>query len=216
MNKYNLSTSIVLVILAAAMLAVAVLSNQKDEEKKATSDAIVSIQKQVSPYEAKDSLDKVVVVQDFKNSSAGHTPTETFQKTLEIKGTIADGYLYIRADVDGKALTGFDDVYAKLIESSPGVYHEYGGHLIQSQSLDTPKNETQTELLFDLSALKYKKNFTDSNKEVLSGNWLDVLNDSAGKKVLGFSSTARGGNIQEMDIYYKCLENTECSIKVSP
>ncbi len=217
MKKNNLATSIILFILAIALLFVAILNNHKDNTaNEVTTTTLATIQKQVSPYEAKDVMGKVVIIQNFKNSSVSNKPTNSFEKTLTMTGVVTDGYLYVKADVGGKALTQYDDIYTKLLETSPGSYQEYGGHLIKSQSLDTPTSETQTELLFDLSSIKYKKNFTDSEKEVLSGNWLSVLNDSSSKKVLGFSSTARQGNIQEMAIYYKCLENTNCSITVSP
>lgn len=202
--------------MAAALLIFSVWNSHKETpQNQATTSAIETIQKTVTPYEAKENMSKVFIVQNFKNSSVSHQPSNTFEKTIVISGTVTDGYLYVRADVGGKALTSYDDIYAKLIESGPGLYQEYGGHLIQDQSLDTPKSDTQTELLFDLSSIKYKKNFTDSNKEVLSGNWLAVLSDMSSKKVLGFSSTARDGDIQEMTIYYKCLENTSCSITVA-
>ncbi|TSC54832.1 MAG: hypothetical protein LiPW30_298 [Parcubacteria group bacterium LiPW_30] len=213
MTKNSLTTSIILFILAVSLLFFAIKNSSKEDSK--TNISIETIKEEVIPYKAKDSMSKVLVVKDFKNSSISHSPTDTFKKTLEVNGTIVGGYIYIKADVDNRALTSFDDIYVKLIESSHGLYKEYGGHLIQSQSLDTPKNDKQTEFLYELSSIKYKKSFTDSDKEVLSGNWLAILNDSTTKKILGFSSTSRNGDMQEMYIYYKCLDNTDCSISIS-
>lgn len=165
----------------------------------------------------KNSFKKVVVVKDFKNSSKQGESTETFEKFLVVTGTVSEGYLYIKADIDGHSLAmGYGDIYAKLIESATGIYREYGGHLIENQSLNTPKSDSHTELLYDLASVKYKRSFNDSNTEVLSGNWLEVLNNTHSKKIIGFSSTEQNGNIQEMTIYYSCLKNTNCSISVMP
>src|SRR5260221_442556 len=98
MNKNSLATSIILFILAAALLAFSILNSNKTAQNATTTasttvSTLETIQKQVSPYEAKDVMNKAVIMTNFKNSSASSTPTSTFEKTLVVSGTVTDGYL---------------------------------------------------------------------------------------------------------------------------
>ena len=143
------------------------------------------------------------------------------EKDLIVKGIVTKGYLYVVANADSKALqtsdpNKFDDIYINLIELGADSAHskQYGGHLIESRSLDTPKSDSQTELLFSLADIPYLKTYTDPNKEIISGNWLAILNENLHKRVIAFSSTLKQGTVKELSIYYTCLENTDCSITV--
>lgn len=173
-----------------------------------------------SDYDAKNTMEKVTVISDFKNTVVNNVPSVKVSKTLKVQGSFASGYLYVKADVSGKALqiqdpANYDAVFASLVELTlNGKDVEFGGHLIQGRSLDTPAHDTYTELLYKLSDVVYKKKFTDPDTEVFSGNWLEVINDkSTREKIVSFSSTVKGvGNIQELSIYYQCAEGSTCSI----
>ena len=210
--KSSVATSITLLVIAIGVLFFAIFNDTKHPLSTDAGDTLDNIEKTLTPYDAKDKMKKEVLVTDFTNSSVDHEPTNVFTKSLEVKGTIAGGYLYVKASVDQSSLTKDDDVYLKLTQNANGKYSEFGGHLIESQSLATPKNATSTELLFELSSVRYKKAYTDSNLEVLSGNWLNVLNNGNSRIVLGFVSTERKGEIEELAIYYECLEQTSCNI----
>jgi hypothetical protein len=171
-------------------------------------------------YVAKDGMHVVVIINGFKNSVSGNIPSDKISKTLKVTGSFADGYLYVAADVNNKALqindpTNYDAVFASLIElTKDGSDKEYGGHLIQSKSLSTPIHSDYTELLYKLSEVVYKKQFTDSDAELSTGNWLEVINDkSSREKIISFSSTVKGiGTIEKLVIYYKCADGSSCSI----
>ncbi len=212
--KGNLATSIVLLIVAIIVFFAAIWGNNstKTNVSPATEAAIENIQKTLTPYDAKENQKKIVLVEHFKNSSKDHQADAWFTENLLVKGTISDGYLYVKGSVNGSALSKDDDIYVKLTQIVEGAYSEFGGHLIGSQSLETPTNASSTELLFDLSSVRYKKSFADSNREVTSGNWLDVLNNAGNRTLIGFTSTTRTGDIEELSFYYECLPETDCEI----
>ena len=94
-------------------------------------------------------------------------------------------------------------------------YHELGGHLIEARSLGTPKSNNYTELLYQLSDIQYKKQYWQTDIEVLSADWLRLFNESARQKLITFTSTVDKGLIQELSIYYDCVDGSSCSIEES-
>ncbi len=212
--KNNLATTIILLIIAITLLVFSVSRDKKEKViVKETQQAIEQIQKTLSPYESKDKMKKVVIIENFKNSSVNGKESGSFAKKVIVKGIIKNGFLYVRASVNNKALSEYDDVYAKITRTIGVDYLDFGGHLIESQSLDIPiKNEDFTEMLFELSDVRYKKSINSSLQEVISGNWLDILNNEGKKSVLGFTSTTQQGVIYELALFYECLEKTQCSV----
>lgn len=175
---------------------------------------IENIQKSLSPYKKKDELNKVGIINNFKNSSKNGEPTDSFKKKFQISGQISEGYLYIKASVNGRALNQYDGVYIKLNGKINNEYKELGGHLIKIKGTEeTPKSDNITELLYDLSDVKYKDSYSQSDIEVKSGDWLNMINAGNSQFVIGFSSTTGEGNIEEISIYYQCASGSECSIK---
>ena len=176
---------------------------------------IDNIQKVLTPYEAKDNLNKLIVIQNFENTVIKTTPNKSFTKTLITKGSFSSGYLYIKASVNGKAMDKLGDIYVKISGNVNGKYQEAGGHLIAHKGLSVPKSDTHTEILFELSDIKYKESYLKSDIEVISGDWLTLLNSDKSKMVIGFSSTEQIGKIEEFSIYYQCVEGNNCSISAN-
>lgn len=170
------------------------------------------IKKQITPYEYKDGLIKLVLVENFTNSTAGQKPTSFFEKYLQVNGTLKDGFLYIKADINGVALDTRSDIYTKLSSFYDNKHHEYGGHLIKEKSLDTPVHSDYSEFLYKLSDVKYKGSFTDSDIEITSADWLSLLNKGSNQRIVGFSSSVDKGTIAELSFYYSCSEGTQCSV----
>jgi hypothetical protein len=165
--------------------------------------SVADIQKAVNPYTAKDSMGKREVIRDFENSVSDNDPTADREVRLAVEGRLGSGYLYVKASVDGKPLTGFDDVYVKLVDA---VGADIGGHLIASKGLTTPSSESFTEMLFPLDDVKYKASYTMSQDEAVSGNFLAFLNEHGDSSVISFSSTARRGKIEELSVYFECAD----------
>ena len=173
---------------------------------------IENIQKTISPYEKKDQLTKLQVFEDISNTVKNNNPTNVIEKSIVSSGNLKEGYLYVRASANSEKLSSGEDVYVKIKGSLDGKHQEFGGHLIESKSLDTPKSDKHSELLFELSDVKYKENYFRSDIEVVSGNWLAMLNRGSNQSVLSFSSTLRDGRIEELSIYYDCVEGERCSL----
>jgi hypothetical protein len=224
-KKANVGVTIILFLFAIALLIGAILNNKdKNVQDEKNSQSIQSIKEQISPYGDKDQMNKLIIVSGFDNTTKLSKPenlvSNKISKTIIVNGTITKGYLYVVASADNKALQTseqdrFDDIYINLIElKNDNSSKEYGGHLIENRSLETPKSNSQTELLFSLANIPYLKTYTDSDKEIISGNWLKILDESPLNKTVAFSSTLKKGTIKELSIYYTCLENTDCSLSL--
>lgn len=171
------------------------------------------IKKSITPYETKEKMTKAVLVQNFSNTTRNGEPTNVFSKQFLSTGLFNNGYLYIKASIDNQPLDNKGDVYTKLTTVVEGNYQEYGGHLQQSKSLERPKNTEFTELLYPLSDIKYKRDYQDSDIEILSGDWLKILNMGGNPTLITFTSTAGMGKIIELTIYYECVSGSSCEIK---
>lgn len=221
--REKLAEAIIILIIGLFAIVVATylinltdkLSGDNKEKLNDISQNIENLQKNIAPYDYKDKLKKIEIVSDFTNSSIDNVQTATFEENLLVNGSISEGFLYIKANVDRKALTGYDGIYVKLNGKINNQYQELGGHLITSKSLSTPTSNVQTELLFPLSDIKYKKTFLKNDLEFFSGDWLDMLNNGTNRNILGFVSTSRKGTIVEMSIYYNCADRSDCSIALT-
>ena len=180
----------------------------------ANTQILQDIKESITPYDFKENLTKSQIINNFKNSSVKNVQTATFSKPLVVAGNFSRGYLYVKASVGGKALGLNDDVYIKISGKVDGKYIESGGHFITDRRLDTPKNASSTELLFDLTDVKFKEHYTQSPLEVTSADWLQILNQGDTQVVIAFSSTAEQGNIEEMSFYSECVKSDTCSISI--
>lgn len=141
---------------------------------------------------------------------------------LVVKGMFSDGYIYAVANVDGQSLNTsdqawFDAIFVNLIElTKDGSKSEFGGHLIQAKSIPVPASATSTQFLYKLSDVIYKPTFTNSSAVEVHSDWLAVFNDKIlREKILAFSSTPRGvGTIENLYIYYVCVDGSDCSISL--
>ncbi len=178
-----------------------------------TNDRLQDYLKTVSPYEYKDQMQKSAVVTNFENSAKNNKYTALFERDLKVNGKFKRGFLYVRASVNGSALTKSDGVYTKIGGMVGKQYVELGGHLIKSKTLDVPQSEKYTEYLFELTDVKTKNTYADPDYLVSSEDWLDLLNSGSMRLISTFSSTQRSGKIEELSIYYECLEQNACSIQ---
>lgn len=222
--RKKLADSIVALVLGLIALAIGafvifgmqrlLLPKPKDNTQKIEDIAkdTQQIKKQITPYEYKDGLIKIVLVENFTNSTAGQKPTSFFEKYLQVNGTLKDGFLYIKANINGAALDTKSDIYTKLSSFYDNKHHEYGGHLIKEKSLDIPVHSDYSEFLYKLSDVKYKGSFTDSDIEITSADWLSLLNIGSNQRLVGFSSSVDNGTIAELSFYYSCAEGTQCSV----
>ncbi len=183
----------------------------KESPSKEQQVIIKEIAQQVSPYQDKENLKKIVLVQNFKNSARNGKQTDTIEVPFTKAGIVSGGYLYIKASADDKKLGDYSTIYTKLIHSNN--LEGDGGHLQKNRSLETPdENKGYTELLYRLSDIPFQTKL--GSNSVISKNWLQIINENENPlSNLSFSSTEKDGEIIELSIYYECLENTDCSLE---
>jgi len=182
-------------------------------EKNGLEEKIGKIEKILSPYDSKDSLNKLKIIEGFENSSKNNEPDNVAQKTIITNGSIKDGFLYIKASVDSHSLIeGEDDIYVKIGGKVEEKYQEIGGHLVASRGLQTPKSDTVTELLYPLSDIKYKDSYLKNETETISGDFLKIINGGNSQIVIAFTSTSKKGQIEELSLYYECVSGSDCLI----
>jgi len=125
-------------------------------------------------------------------------------KILTTDPTITKAYLYIKAGVliDSYSfgnLTKNDSIYFYIDDAK-----QYGGHLLRSQAVWSQINNSNIELLFDLSSVPFThlpyKDFVDPDK---IPNIINVINQPEKHFIGAFVSTLGYGRIFEMRIGYK-------------
>ncbi len=192
-----------------------IFGGKEKTEVQQIAEDVKGIKQTLSPYKDKDGLKKIVITGNFSNTSVDNKPTKTSERTLHVQGKIKRGYLYAKVSVNQKVLDRNSDLYLRIQRNVGGKSEEYGGHLITEQSLEVPQSESYSEMLFNLNDIKYKEGYTSSDIEILSGDWLKLLNEDAYKpKLISFVSTIGQGTILEFSIYYECLGDVDCSIRV--
>lgn len=173
---------------------------------------VEEIAKTLTPFEYKEKMLKSKIITDFTNSTKSYQPSDTFEKKISVQGKLKRGFLYVKASVNDQKLTQYDDVYVKVMGTIRGQHTELGGHLIEKKTLETPKSDYFTELLFDLTDVKYNESFKDPDYKVVSGDWLELLNSGDSQVILSFVSTQRQGKIIDLSIYYEC-ESEICLVQ---
>lgn len=208
-----------LVAVIIASIIVTYISNnfsfKKNDQLQQIKTDTEKIKEVVTPYEYKSQLNKIVIVENFQNTTKGYKPTDYFVRNITTSGLFEQGFIYIKASSNNKPLSNVDNVYVKMSFIVNGKYQEFGGHLIKSKSLETPKTDFSTELLYDISDIKYKESYYLDDVEVLSADWLKILNQGNSKKIIGFSSSPSLARIDEISFYYKCIKGTECKIDIN-
>lgn len=200
------------------------IAKQELEFKKETERRFAEIQEQLKklpevPKEKIDFPEFYAATSEYKRVDLAKKDSESFvqkkqtgetevvgriTKKIYTSGTIGNGYLVVKASVNGGGLTSNDDIFAIL-------YNE-GGHLISDQSLPTPET-IPTILLYKLEKIPYFTSLTDRTPK--DGNWLLQLNAGDGLAFQSFLSSNRGkGVINEIFIAYECAEDSaDCLIE---
>lgn len=203
------------VVAATSLIALISSIGNRDDRVENIEKKVEEIKTALSPYEDRENLFKTLIISNFNNSVKDDQPTDSFSKKILVSGRIGRGYLYVRASADSNALkANEDDVYVKIAGTVNGEHKEFGGHLIESKSLDTPKSKTATELLFSLSDIKYKESYKQSDIEIISGDWIKIFNTGTAQFIVGFSSTQKSGTVEELSLYYQCEPESQCSISL--
>lgn len=117
------------------------------------------------------------------------------------RGSIAKAYVYIRASLNDRALTQWESVYLKL--------NNLGGHLFRPQSLPVPPSN-KTQLLFALNDVPYLDAVPYSEQKTPARvNIFPLFKEKAEITIISFISSLRPAKLEELTIYYECIDGNE-------
>ena len=166
-----------------------------------------------SDYPDYESLQHLVSL-PIENNFESWTPNsktedaKSIKKIVIEKGALSKGYLYIEASIDGKPLTQWESIYIKM--------NNLGGHLFRPQSLPVPTID-KTELLFALNDIPYIElpySEQKSANEIYRTNWFNLFKDNQIIEINAFISSLRPAKIDKMILYYQCIDDDLCELKL--
>ncbi|KKU94048.1 MAG: hypothetical protein UY26_C0003G0198 [Candidatus Jorgensenbacteria bacterium GW2011_GWA1_48_13] len=219
-KRANTGVTIFLFLFASVLIFLAFKQQFESQEKEAeltqrisqsvTEQVVNRVEQTLSKpsefpdFDSLSRLEKLVVVSDFESWTPGaNTQDEKIRKVIILdRGDLAKAYIYVRASLDSKALTRWESIYVKLDNS--------GGHLFRKESLPIPKGD-KTELLYTLDNIPYLQSVPYSELRVpLHVDWFQFFRNKAEVELLTFVSSLRPALIEEISLYYECIEASEC------
>lgn len=127
---------------------------------------------ELSDYNSLPSLKRLNILSNFETwtPNAVMDVNKTKKVIVLDKGSLAKAYLYIKASLNGKALTRWESVYVKM--------NDKGGHLFRPQSLPLPQGD-KTELLYPLDTIPYLSSAPYSEQRTPSfADWFSLFKDN--------------------------------------
>ena len=134
----------------------------------------------------------------------------SYRKIIKSGGGVLNAYLFVNVSVDdGKPLKVWDSIYVSLRkELNSYLRQPLDGHLLRSESLNVPENDTTT-LLYDLRQIPFISIPYSDDKEPIYKDWLTLIQSADTFQFEAFLSTLRkDGKIIDISIGYKCEEDT--------
>lgn len=159
-------------------------------------------------YAALQGMRSVELAKGFESwtPEAKVDPEKTRTASLTITGNVSEAFLLVKAGREGQPFSQWESFYFKL--------NDAGGHVFRPQSLKTPVSII-TSLLFNLYDLPYLPTVPYSEeREPERANLLAMLKPGARLYLTTFISSLRPGSIEELTLYYACVEGSDCSIAI--
>jgi hypothetical protein len=226
-KKASMGITIFVFLLAIILLVLSIYqqnksNKQKDELSKEITDKVTQnvtdvikdkvnqpLPAELADYQSLTGLKKLPLVENFNSWTPDKKlEDDKIRKVIVLdNGKLAKGYIYIRASLSNKALSQWESIYIKM--------NNLGGHLFRPQSLEVPKTE-KTELLYALNDVPYLPNAPYSEQLRPSrANWFGLFEDKKKVEVLTFISSLRQAKIEEISLYYGCVDDNECALSLS-
>lgn len=179
------------------------------------------IEKQISPsstpliiisdypdYEATKNMKSLSLANDFESwtPDANIDTKKVINTVIVEKGSLAKGYLYVKASLNEKPLTQWESIYVKM--------NSLGGHLFRPQSLPVPPAD-KTELLFALNDVPYIMGLPYSEQKMPARvSWFGLFKDKQSINVVSFISSLRQAKIDNLILFYQCIDDSVCELKL--
>lgn len=201
-TKANVGVTIFLFLVAASIIAFSV----REQIRSSSQPSIDPVQ--FPDYASLTDLKKLTLVEGFESWTPDAVVAEDKTQTVNIRreGKLSKGYLYVKASIDGTAFTKWESIYIKMDDA--------GGHLFRSRSLPVPSGTT-TELLYALDDISYLPSVPYSETRTPEvADWFSLLKEKENVTVYMFVSSLRPARIEEMALYYDCIEDGSCSLSI--
>lgn len=150
-------------------------------------------------------MSKLELVKNFTSWTPHSTVVNAKTKLIRISsvGEISKAYIYLKANVEGQALSKYESFYLK--------FNNTGGHLFRPYTLALP-DSTVTELLYPLERISYLPSIPYSEaREASETDWLALLANK-NINIFTFISSLKPATIEELSIYYDCVDDLECAL----
>lgn len=152
-------------------------------------------------------MKKLPVIQNFES----WTPNAVLENAKVVntmvveKGQIAKAYVFVQASLNNSALTQWESIYLK--------FNNLGGHLFRPQSLPVPPSD-RTKLLFAVNDIPYLPGTPYSEQKIPKRtDWFPLFKEGSEINIVGFISSLRPAKIEEISLYYECIDGDDaCEI----
>lgn len=218
MNDYNkksrIGTSILLVIFAILMLTAAFWRQDRveknTEELSETINEVINkkLSSEFPDFDAIQHMKSIRLASDFESwtPKSQIDPKMVITKLLVNKGELSKAYVLIDVVQQDRPLTKWESVYLKL--------NNTGGHLFRPQTLAVPESDS-TILLYALDDVPYLLTLPYSEqKSPKRVDWFTEFVPNSEIEVISFISSLRKAKIKNLEIYYECLNDSECQVSV--
>lgn len=219
-QKVNLTSSIAILILSIIVIIFAYQQQTdiKNQNKINTQEIKKEVAKTIkeniakSPnfpdYDSLSKLNKVTLVSNFVSWTPSTVVGQDKAKRVLIldKGELSKAYIYIKASLNGKALTQWESIYLTM--------NWTGGHLFRPQTLPIPSSN-KTELLYAINYLPYLTEipYNEQNQPSIV-NWFTNFTEGNTIEVNTFISSLRPAILEEITLYYQCIKDSDCLLTV--
>lgn len=162
-------------------------------------------------YDSLSKLQSLIITKDFTSWTPNPPYADNAKSITTLiveKGNISKGYIYVRASLNGdnpSPLTQWESMYLKM--------NNNGGHLFRPLSLKVPPSN-KTELLYSLNNVPYVTYPYKEDKTPTIANWFTYFKDKKQIRVDAFISSRSPAKIEEIILYYNCVEGEPCEIKI--
>ena len=194
-------------ILAAVILFAAALKHRAAPPASNASASSATSTSQTQAYDDLAGMQQLQLAKDFASWTPDAKIDDAKVRTgsLVVKGQIAKAYLSAEASVDGKPLSKYESLFVK--------FNDAGGHLFRPKSLETPKDDAYTSLLYELNDVSVLPSVPyDESRTPATADLSATLKDGKTVKLTAFISSMKPALIDDLTLSYVCADGSDCSV----
>lgn len=158
---------------------------------------------------------QIVITKNYKEIvKNNHTLGSGIKKQYNIIGKFEFIYLYLDGVTVGnkRALFAYENPYLKISQIEPKAKQkeEFGGKLNKDSFLKLP-NDKKNAFFYNIDNIKYTE---DETYTIKNTDFLSLLQNSTKIQIyIAINTDVKSRFIDEVILYYKCAESSDCSIE---